>query len=85
MSALDKLRQMRNGADEQAMHRENYKKFIARFSEDEAKEYAESIRILFGKDDAAALALFEEGAYQTADQARESARSCWAVSAKEFY
>ena len=78
MSALENLVAVKIRADSRA----NLDNFIAGrrvagWSETCA-EYAEAISVLMGNDDAAALALFPTGAYQTAAQAREDAHRFWA-------
>lgn len=79
MSALDNLQAAKAKADARA----NFERFIAArradgWSDGDVTEYRESIRILMGDDDAAALALFPAGSYATAEQARQGAREYWA-------
>lgn len=79
MSALENLAAAKAKADARA----NFERFIASrradgWSDADAAEYRESVRILMGNDDAAALALFPPGAYATAEQARQAAREFWA-------
>lgn len=81
MNALENLAAAKARADS----RTNFDSFIAGrriagWAEADCVEYAESIRILMGSDDAAALALFPKGTYQTAEQARKDARQFWAAS-----
>lgn len=81
MSALDNLHAAKAKADARA----NFDRFIegrrgAGWSAVDIAEYRESIRILMGDDDAAALALFPPGTYLTAEQARQGARKYWAAS-----
>lgn len=78
MSALDNLQAAKAKADARA----SFDRFIesrraAGWSAADIAEYRESIRILMGDDDAAALALFPPGTYQTAAQARQAARDYW--------
>lgn len=75
-SAMSRL----SAAKEKADARANYAMFIAStgWSQDDINEYAESTKVLMGDDDAAALALFPVGTYETAEQARSDARRYWA-------
>lgn len=78
MSALDNLQAAKAKADARA----SFDRFIEGRRVDgwtaaDIAEYRESIRILMGDDDAAALALFPPGTYQTAEQARQAARDYW--------
>jgi len=80
MSAIENLA----AAKARANSRANFETFIAGrraagWSEPDCAEYAESIRVLMGNDDAAVLALFPAGTYETAEQARQGAREYWAV------
>lgn len=82
MSALENLAAAKAKADAMA----NFDRFIAArrangWTDSDVAEYRESIRILMSDDDAAALALFPSGTYQTAEQARQGAREYW-VSAR---
>ena len=75
---LDRLASAKARADSRA----NFERFVASrraagWSERDVAEYRESIRILMGDDDAAALELFPPGTYQSADQARQAAREFW--------
>ena len=79
---LDRLAIAKSKADARA----NFDRFItgrraAGWSAADVAEYRESIRGLMGDDDAAALALFPAGTYQTAEQARQAAREYWSVAA----
>lgn len=81
MSALENLAAAKARADSRA----NFDNFIAGrrvagWTEADCAEYTESIRVLMGNDDAAALALFPKDTYQTADQARQGAREFWATN-----
>lgn len=81
-SPLDRLRNARQQANSADETRELYAKFIAAmreqgWTEADVSEYAESIRVLMGKDDHAALSLFPAGLYETADQARSAAIQTW--------
>lgn len=78
---LDRLASAKSKADSRA----NFDRFIAGRRADgwidsDVAEYRESIRVLMGDDEAAALALFPPGTYQTAEQARQGAREYWAAS-----
>lgn len=79
MSALANLTAAKAKADARA----NFERFIdsrraTGWADYDVAEYRESIRILMGNDDAAALALFPAGTYQTVEQARQGAREFWA-------
>jgi len=79
VSALENLAAAKARADSSA----NFDNFItgrrvAGWTEKDIADYTESIRVLMGDDDAAALALFPAGTYQTAEQARQEARAYWA-------
>ncbi len=81
MSALENLAAAKAKADA----RGNFERFIAGrraagWSDHDVAEYRESVRILMGDDDAAALALFLPGTYQAAEQARQGARAYWSAS-----
>ena len=81
MSALEKLAAAKAKADA----RSNFERFIegcraAGWSEHDVAEYRESVRVLMGDDDAAALALFPPGTSQSADQARQAAREFWGAA-----
>ncbi|MBK7463968.1 MAG: hypothetical protein IPJ50_15385 [Betaproteobacteria bacterium] len=81
MSALANLQAAKSRADAAA----NFDRFIASrqaagWSASDVADYRESIRILMGADDKAALALFPPGTYQTAEQARQDAREHWSHS-----
>ncbi|TXH04701.1 MAG: hypothetical protein E6R09_02775 [Rhodocyclaceae bacterium] len=79
MSALEQLAAAKARADS----RSNFENFIAGrraagWTEGDIDDYTKSIGALMGSDDAAALALFPGGTYQTAEQARQGAREFWA-------
>lgn len=81
MSALENLAAAKAKADA----RTNFEHFIAArradgWTDSDVAEYRESIRVLMGDDEAAALALFPAGTYATAEQARHGAREYWAAS-----
>lgn len=78
MSALQNLAATKARADSRT-HFENFiaGRRAAGWTEADVAEYTESIRILMGDDDAAALALFPLRAYQSAEEARQGARSFW--------
>jgi hypothetical protein len=77
---LDRLANAKSEVDA----RNNFERFItgrraAGWADSDVAEYRESVRILMGNDDAAALALFPPGTYQIAEQARQAAREYWAT------
>lgn len=81
MNALENLAATKARADSRA----NFENFIAGrraggWSESDITDYTESTRVLMGNDDAAALALFPAGTYQTAEQARQGAREFWTTN-----
>lgn len=81
MSALETLAAAKARVDSRA----NFENFIvgrraAGWSEADIDDYTRSIRTLMGDDDAAALALFPVGTYETAEQARQGAREFWAAN-----
>lgn len=81
MSAIANLAATKARADSRA----NFERFIAGrhadgWTEADIAEYTESIRLLMGDDDAAALALFPAGTYRDAEQARAGARAFWAAN-----
>lgn len=81
MSALEQLAVTKARADSRA----NFENFIAGrraagWSEADIADYTKSIGVLMGADDAAALALFPAGTYQSAEQARQGAREFWATN-----
>lgn len=80
MSALSNLAATKARADSRA----NFENFIAGrraagWSEEDIADYTKSIGVLMGSDDAAALALFPAGTYQSAEKARQGARDYWAL------
>lgn len=82
MNALINLAAAKAKADSRA----NFERFIsgrrsAGWGESDIGDYTESIRILMGEDDTAALALFPVGTYVTAEDARNDARRNWERSA----
>lgn len=79
MSALSNLAATKARADSRA----NFENFIAGrraagWTEADIADYTESISVLMGDDEAAALALYPAGTYETAEQARQGARAYWA-------
>ena len=80
---LDRLRGVKEQADSADDTRRAYQQFInhARtvlgWSDADVAEYAESIKVLMGNDDAAALALFPDGLYKSAEEARKAAVKYW--------
>lgn len=81
MSALENLAAAKSKADARA----NFERFIASrradgWRDSDVVQYRESIRVLMGNDDAAALALFPPGAYATAEDVRNDARRYWAAA-----
>jgi hypothetical protein len=47
------------------------------WSDADVAEYADSVKVLMGKDDAATLALFPDGLYKSAEEARQGAVKYW--------
>lgn len=83
LSMMDKIATMRDRSAEQASARENYAKFLVfqrdenGWTPDEIADYKAKISVLMGKDDAAVLALFPDGLYRTAEDARMATRNFW--------
>jgi len=83
MTPMERLEAVRRQAEAADEAREHYARFLAfqrdqnGWSPDEMADYKAKIGVLMGKDDAAALALFPDGAYRTADDARQGARDFW--------
>lgn len=81
MSTLENLSAAKARADSRA----NFERFIAGrraagWNDADIAEYTESIRVLMGNDDAAALAVFPPGTYPMAEHARQAAREYWAAA-----
>lgn len=80
---MARLAEVNAKADAEDQDRRNFKRFIddmreyGQWSEDDVSDYTNSIKVLMGKDDSEALALFHEGAYENAEAARKSAREFW--------
>jgi hypothetical protein len=74
---LERLLQAKTKATNEHADRENFRSFVETLPESDAREYTENIRVLMGTDDAAALALFPESLYATAEAARAGARLFW--------
>ncbi len=80
MSALANLAAAKAKADARA----NFDQFIegrraTGWTGFDVAEYRESIRVLMGDDDAAAMSLFPQGTYANAELARQAAREYWAA------
>lgn len=83
---LDRLRGVKKQADTADDIRRAYQRFIQSrrddgWSENDVAEYSDSIKTLMGLDDEAALALFPDGLYQSAEEARKSAVEYWRSAA----
>ena len=80
---MARLAEVNAKADAKDQDRRNFKRFIddmkeyGQWSDDDVADYTSRIKVLMGKDDAAALELFHEGAYATAEEARQGARTFW--------
>lgn len=75
-----------NAAKDKANARANYRDCMTAmrrqgWTDSDVKEYADSIGVLMGEDDAKALALFPAGTYATAEAARTDARKFWKENA----
>lgn len=62
--------------------RQDYKRFTdymrsKGWTDDDVKEYASNIAILFGKDESKALSIYPEGHYKSAIHAMEDAINYW--------
>lgn len=85
-SPLDRLRNVKQAANEADETRELYSRFVSTMREqgwtdEDVQEYADGVRVLMGKDDQAALNLFPADLYSTAEEARQSARTMWRKAA----
>lgn len=84
---LDRLKGVKDKAETADESRRAYQRFrihartVLNWSDADIDEYAESIKVLMGENDAAALALFPDGQYQTAEEARKDAVSYWRSAA----
>ena len=82
-SPLDRLRSLKSKADSTSEARDHFRRYIAfaketlGWSDEDVAEYSESIKVLMGKDDDAALALYPPGAFSSASEAREAAVIYW--------
>lgn len=80
---LARMEALRQQSEVNEAARENYARFLVfqrdsnGWTEQEIADYKAKIKVLMGKDDAAALDLFPAGFYKTADEARQSARTFW--------
>ena len=83
MTPMERMEQVRRNTEAAQVARDNYARFLVfqrdvnGWSAEELAEYKARIGVLMGKDDAAALDLFPAGIYQTAEEAREGARTFW--------
>ena len=80
------LRQAKAAADAAAARQDAYRRYVAGrrkagWSQADVDEYAGLIEVLMGNDDKAALALFPEGWYATAAEARDDAVRFWELAA----
>ena len=71
-----------NAAKDKADARANFRDCMSAmrcqgWTDSDVKEYSESIGVLMGEDDTAALALFPAGTYPYAEAARSDARKFW--------
>lgn len=79
---IDRLRAATAKANSDDEDRRNYQAFITAmraigWSETDVAEYVENIKVLMGKNDEKAMALFPAGLYSNAESARQSARDFW--------
>ncbi len=80
---MARLAEVNAKADAEDQDRRNFKRFIddmkeyGQWSDVDVADYTNRIKVLMGKDDAAAIELFHEGAYATAEEARQGARTFW--------
>ena len=83
MNHIERLKKITKQADSKEQDRIDYQKFIALmcrvhgWTEACVAEYRELVSVLMGKDDAKALALYEDGLFSSAEEARQSARDFW--------
>ena len=80
---LDRLRAVKGKSDTKDQMRRAYQGFISvarnwlEWSDDDVNEYAESIKRLMTGSDSEVLAMFPDGYYLTANEAKESAMTYW--------
>lgn len=82
MSALDRLKKVKQQANASEDTRALYSRFIVQmreqgWSDADVAEYAGNVKTLMGNDDQASLSLFPVGLFESAQAARESASMCW--------
>lgn len=83
MTPMERMELVRRQAEAASEARDNYARFLAfqrdenGWTADECADYKAKIGVLMGNDDAAALALFPDGLYRTAEEARQGARIFW--------
>lgn len=74
---------LRSQASDKEKAREDYAAFVAYmrdeagWSDEELADYKAKAGVIMGKDDAAVLALFPDGLYRTAEDARMATRNFW--------
>lgn len=76
------LRRAKAAADAAAARQDAYRRYMASrrkagWSQADVDEYAGLIEVLMGSDDKASLALYPEGVFATADEARAEAVEFW--------
>lgn len=79
---LDRIRNLKKSADSEDDSRKAFASFIrlmrsTGWTDADVAEYTDNVRVLMGKDDEAALALFPAGLYATAQSARDDAVKYW--------
>lgn len=80
---LEKANALRAQSNEQRQAREDYAAFVAYmrdeagWSDEELADYKAKAGVIMGKDDAAVLALFPDGLYLKAEDARMATRNFW--------
>ena len=84
---MDRLRTVRKQAESQDEARVLFRRYIAiarehfAWTDADVAEYSQAIKVLMGKDDAAALDLYPEGVFATAAEARKGAVDFWRAAA----
>ena len=82
-NAIDRLRAIKRTADGSNQARRDYAKFmqfaadVMGWSENDQVEYRQQIGVLMNGSDEQVLALFPEGLYKSAEEARQGAAEYW--------
>jgi hypothetical protein len=80
MAALERLQAKRKQTDN---HRANYQATLSKFkqlyewTDTDCREYSDSVRVIMNGSDDEVMALYPQGVFANADDARQSAREFW--------